>query len=162
MASSTRRKQATAECAAGLDNLGRDLATAGIVFHQAVADRLGLNPTDHKCLELVHRHHGATAGDLAGWTGLTSGAVTGVIDRLERAGFVRREAHPGDRRKVIVRAVPERFAEVARLFQPLAKGMAGICAEYSPQELETIRDYLSRSAEVLRRATKALRDNQSS
>src|SRR6516225_8343013 len=75
---------------------GRDVGTAAIMFHQAVADRLGLNPTDHKCLDLVHRAGGATAGDLAEWTGLTTGAITGLIDRLERAGFVRREDHPGD------------------------------------------------------------------
>jgi DNA-binding MarR family transcriptional regulator len=136
---------------------GRDVGTAAIMFHQAVADRLGLNPTDHKCLDLVHRAGGATAGDLADWTELTTGAVTGVIDRLERAGFVRREEHPGDRRKVVVRVIPERLPEVGRLFASLAEAMTALCGCYSEAELRVIVDYLTRSAELFRRETRLLR-----
>jgi len=129
MASSSRRKKN--DSARALLDQGRDVGTAAIMFHQPVADRLGLNPTDHKCLDLVHRAGGATAGDLADWTGLTTGAVTGLIDRLERAGFVRREDHPTDRRKVVVRVVPESLPEVGRLFASLGEGMLALCARYS-------------------------------
>jgi len=139
-----------------LNILGRDLGIAAIVFHQTVADRLGLNPTDHKCLDLLHRAEDATAGDLADWTGLTTGAVTGVIDRLEHRGFVRREAHPTDRRKVVIRVIPERFAELRELFGSLCEGMETLCARYSARDLKVIADYMSRSADLFRRETQRL------
>ena len=77
-----------------LQQAGRRLSLATIMFHQAVADRLGLNPTDHKCIDLLASAGSTTAGELAEATGLTTGAITGVIDRLEAAGFVRREDDP--------------------------------------------------------------------
>src|SRR6266481_2256869 len=120
MASS--RNRGKNDRARALLDQGRNLGTAAIMFHQAVADRLGLNTTDHKCLDLMRRAGGTTAGDLADWTGLTTGAVTGIIDRLAKAGFVRREEHPTDRRKVVVRVVAERLPEVGRLFASLAEG----------------------------------------
>jgi DNA-binding MarR family transcriptional regulator len=141
---------------------GRDMGTATLVFHQTVADRLGLNPTDHKCLELLHRAEGATAGDLADWTGLTTGAVTGMIDRLEQAGFVRREDHPSDRRKVVIRPVLERYGEVSALFNSLCEGMAALCARYSEADLKVIVDYMTRSAELFRRETQRLRAEDTS
>ena len=139
---------------------GRDMGTAAIMFHQAVADRLGLNPTDHKCLGRVHEAGEATAGDLAEWTGLTTGAVTGVIDRLERAGFVRRAEHPTDRRKVVVRVVPERFPEVGRLFASLSEAMTALCARYTEPELRVIIDFLTRSADLFRHETRRLHVGQ--
>src|SRR5262249_43014336 len=72
----------------------RQLSAATIMFHQAVADRLGMNVTDHKCADILERNGPMTAGELAERTGLTTGAITGVIDRLEKAGFVRRAEHP--------------------------------------------------------------------
>ena len=155
MASS--RTSGKKQAARALLERGRNMGTAAIVFHQAVADRLGLNPTDHKCLGLVHEAGEATAGDLAEWTGLTTGAVTGVIDRLEAAGFVRRAEHPTDRRKVVVRVVSERFPEVGRLFASLAEAMTALCGHYSEAELRVIVDYLTRSAELFRRETRLLR-----
>ena len=140
-----------------MECLGRDLGTAALVFHQTIADRLGLNPTDHKCLELLHRAQHPTAGDLAIATGLTTGAVTGVIDRLEQRGFVRREAHPTDRRKVIIRVIPERFDEMQRLFTGVATGMGELCRSFSAAELQVIKDYMSRSADLFRRETLRLR-----
>ena len=78
--------------------LARRHSTAVVLFHHAVAERLGLGPTDHKCLDLL-RERGAMAGsDLCAITGLTSGAITGVVARLERAGYLRREADPHDGR----------------------------------------------------------------
>src|SRR6476659_7508269 len=80
----------------------RRMSTTTLLFHGAVADKLGLNPSDHKCADLVREHGPLTAGRLAELTGLTTGAITGVIDRLERRGWVKRERDPNDRRKVIV------------------------------------------------------------
>src|SRR5262245_57499161 len=101
------------------------------MFHQAVADRLGLNPTDHKAADRRLTRGPMTAGELADATGLTTGAVTGVIDRLEKAGYVRREDDPKDRRRVIVRVVPKRIAEIAPLFDDLAAATAEVGGRYS-------------------------------
>jgi len=144
-----------------LSLLGRDLGIAALVFHQTVADRLGLNPTDHKCLDFLQRAADPTAGDLADWTGLTTGAVTGVIDRLEQRGFVRRDAHATDRRKVVIRVILERFTELHKLFGPVAAGMEALCARYSARDLKVIADYLSRSAELFRGETQRLQGEDS-
>jgi DNA-binding MarR family transcriptional regulator len=155
---SAGKKTATKKRGAARELLerGRDMGTAAIMFHQAVADCLGLNATDHKCLGLVHDAGEATAGDLAEWTGLTTGAVTGIIDRLERAGFVRRAEHPTDRRKVVVRVVPERLPEVGRLFASLGESMSTLGARYSEAELRVIIDFLTLSAELFRHETRRL------
>jgi DNA-binding MarR family transcriptional regulator len=137
--------------------LGRQLSAATIMFHQAVADRFGLNPTDHKCMDLLFTKGPMTAGELADVTGLTTGAITGVIDRLEGVGFVRREDDPNDRRRVIVRVVPRRHQEVGRLFKHLAAATAALSTRYSDAELATILDFMTRSQEALHEATLKLR-----
>lgn len=158
----TSGKPRKADVAEQLMFAGRDCGTAALMFHQAVADRLGLNTTDHKCLELLQRQDQATAGDLADWTGLTTGAVTGIIDRLEKNGFVRREPHPSDRRKVVVRVVREKLPEVFTLFQSLAGSMQELFARYSGTQLETILDYQLQCAEIFRRESQRLQAATSS
>ena len=143
-----------------IDNLqqaGARLSLATIMFHQAVADRLGLNPTDHKCIDLLASAGSTTAGELAEATGLTTGAITGVIDRLEAAGFVRREDDPDDRRRVIVRVIPKRYRDIARLFEPFARRLPRWARRYSERELATILDFITRSCLLLREATLELR-----
>src|SRR5271169_6652453 len=88
--------------------LGSRLSTATIMFHEAVADQMGVSATDAKCRSIVAQLGPMTAGRLALQLGLTTGAVTGVIDRLERAQLVRRVADPKDRRRVVVEAVSNR------------------------------------------------------
>src|SRR5919204_5592667 len=80
----------------------REMSTETIMFHQNVADVLGLHITDHKCLDLIRQYGAMPAGRLAELTGLTTGAVTGIIDRLEKAGYVRRANDPKDRRRTII------------------------------------------------------------
>jgi DNA-binding MarR family transcriptional regulator len=152
----SRKRQRIADLAHPLSLLGRDVGIAAMAFHNCVAARLGLNPTDHRCVEILQNTEHATAGDLADRIGLTTGAVTAVIDRLEKAGFVRRAAHPTDRRSVVIQTVPERYQELSRLFVPLAQGMSNLCARYSEAELKVIMDYLTRSAELFRRETSLL------
>src|SRR5262245_34840645 len=102
--------------------LGRELSTRTILFHQAVADVLGVTPTDHKCLDFIaEADHPVTAGELATVTGLTTGAITGVIDRLEAAGLAVRERDPHDRRRVVVKPAPQAFERVAPLFDGIAR-----------------------------------------
>ena len=127
------------------------------MFHQSVADRLGLNVTDHKCVDFLLLHGPRTAGELAELTSLTTGAITAVLDRLEKAGYVRREADPTDRRRVIVHPVVERLAEIGALFTDLATRIQELSDRYSPSELEVIIDFMNRSCEILHTAAMNLR-----
>lgn len=153
----TRTLPARAELIHSILMAGRDSSTATIMLHQAVADRLGLHPTDHKCADFLCRGGPLTAGEMAERSGLTTGAVTAVIDRLEAAGYVRREPDPADRRRVIVRPVPHRARQIGRLFEPLAAAMAELCDRYTDGELATILDFMTRSDEVVRRHARWLR-----
>jgi DNA-binding MarR family transcriptional regulator len=130
------------------------------MFHQAIADRLGLNPTDHKCADILFVKGPLTAGELAELTGLTTGAITGVIDRLEKVGFVRREDDPSDRRRVIVRVLPSCHRKVGRLFEPFAAAMDELCSRYSDRELAIILDFMTRSQQVAHEQTVRLRQQR--
>lgn len=129
-----------------------------VLFHQTLAERVGLNATDSRVLSYVTDAGSAAAGELARLTGLTTGAVTRIIDRLERAGFVRREADPGDRRKVIVVPVAdgERRQEMGRLFASFGRAVGVQLERYTDAELEVIRRFATESVELLRTETEKL------
>jgi DNA-binding MarR family transcriptional regulator len=125
------------ELLAGLQRAAQRSTTDGILFHQAVADRVGLHVTDLRCLNLLAQSGPLTAGELGQQTGLgTTGAVTRMVDRLERAGYVRRQLDPRDRRRVIIRPVPERLATLAPYYQGMATAWTDLLAGYSEQQLE--------------------------
>src|SRR5262245_59996472 len=153
----SRNLPARADLVRAILMAGRQSSAGAIMLHQAVADRLGLHPTDHKCADLLCHGGPMAAGDLAERTGLTTGAVTAVIDRLEAAGYVRREADPSDRRRVIVRVIPSRLRGVGRLFEPLAAAMAELFVRYTDRELATILDFMHHSSEIARRHTHWIR-----
>lgn len=125
------------------------------MFHQAAALRMGFNPTDVKCAGLLQETGAITAGELAELTGLTTGAVTGVIDRLEKAGLVRRLPDPQDRRKVIVAPIENATyrAEGMRFFAPLGAATAALLASYSDAELAIILDFVERGTELMKAQT---------
>ncbi len=125
----------------------RELSTETIMFHQAVADELGLHITDHKCLDLIHRFGPMPAGRLAELTGLTTGAVTGIIDRLEEAGYVRRVDDPKDRRRIFVEPTRNRKLEkkIEAIFMPLHERMHNLLSSYSDGELSFLLDVLTKS-----------------
>ncbi len=129
----------------------------GSVFGQSVAIRLGLSESDIDALELLIDTGAATAGKLADLMGLTSGAVTRVIDRLEQAGYVRRTTDPADRRRVVIEVVPERVATVETLLDSLERAFAKEAAQYSPEQLETIQGFLGRMAELTQTEAARLR-----
>ena len=153
----SRQLAPRSELLAALMMAGRQLSTATVMFHQAIADRLGLNVTDHKCIDLLLMKGPLTAGELAGLTGLTTGAITAVIDRLEKAGFAQRPTTRDDRRRVIVEVVGKRLREVERLFVPFAAMFGELSARYSDKELDVILDFMNRSCDALHESTVGLR-----
>lgn len=146
--------------AEGGQEVGRRLSTAVVLFHQAVAAHFGINATDLKCWDILVQVGPLTAGRLAALTGMDTGSMTTVIDRLERAGLGQRERDPSDRRRVIVRAQVERAAEVGRFYAQLAEPMAALAGEYTEGELAAIVSYLERMIEVLQAQTARLRDER--
>lgn len=119
-----------------------------VLFQQAIADRLGLNVTDVKCLAPLADGGRGTIGEMADRLGLTHSAVTRTIDRLERAGYVRRDADPADRRKIFVVGVPERMREVSGLYGGMAQAWREMLSGCSAAELEFLRTLLRRMREV--------------
>ena len=111
-------------------------------FHDAVAGYLRVNRTDLRCLDLLDQHGRQTAGELAEATGLTTGAVTAMIDRLERAGYVQRLRDPGDRRRVLVEATELARKYAMQVYAPLAEQAAPLYDRFSEQQMLTILDFL--------------------
>ncbi|MFF1818568.1 MarR family winged helix-turn-helix transcriptional regulator [Kribbella sp. NPDC058245] len=131
--------------------LGREFATAIVVFHETVGRLLGLSSVERKCLDVLDRLGPVTAGAIAEHTGLTTGAVTGLADRLEKAGYARRTRDPHDRRKVLIELVPnERRAQLtAAAFGPFGADMAEAAAKYTPAELAVISDWVATTTDIL-------------
>jgi DNA-binding MarR family transcriptional regulator len=127
----------------------RRSSAAGVLHGQTIARRVGVNSSDLECLDLILMSGPSTAGEIARRTGLTSGAVTGLIDRLERLGLVERMADPADRRKVLVRVLEDKIGAIAALFSPLEKTMQALLAGYSKEELTVLVDFAERSGDVL-------------
>jgi DNA-binding MarR family transcriptional regulator len=128
-----------------------------VLFHHSIAERLGLGPSDHKCLDLLLEHGVLTGSELAAATGLTSGAITGVVSRLERAGYLRREPDPEDGRRQLLRPVPERMAEVAELFAGVRGASDELVAGFDAVQLEAIAEFLRRSIDFARERAAVLR-----
>ena len=138
----------------------RRSSAAGVLHGQAVARRVGVNSTDLECLDLILMSGPSTAGEIARHTGLTSGAVTGLIDRLERLGLVERTADPADRRKVLVRVREDRIGPIAQLYAPLEKAMQALLAGYSQEELKVLIDFAEKSGELLQARVGELNDSK--
>jgi DNA-binding MarR family transcriptional regulator len=138
-------EQMLAEQIAG--RLSRRHSAATVLLHAAVAERLGLGPADHKCLDLLDERGVMIGSQLAAVTGLTSGAVTGVVARLERAGYLRRQPDPRDGRKQILQPVTERVREVDELFGPLRRKLAAQLEGFEASQLAAIAEFLSASAD---------------
>ena len=136
-----------------------EMSTETILFHQAVADAVGLYITDHQCMRFIHRYGAMPAGRLADLTGLTTGAVTGIIDRLEEAEYVRRTNDPKDRRRTIVEPIRNKKLErkLEMIFIPLHEKMHKLLSSYSESELAFLLDALTKSVELTREESKKSR-----
>jgi DNA-binding MarR family transcriptional regulator len=145
-----------AELAAVLRALGRTAAQhAG--FTQALAAQLGIGQTDLECLALLQDLGPTTAGQLAEVLGLTTGAITGVVDRLAGAGFVVRESDPADRRRVIVEPIAERTVDLERAYAPVLEAAHRSLTTYTDADLRLLLDFLGRASNVLLQSTQRLK-----
>ncbi|WP_067664243.1 MarR family winged helix-turn-helix transcriptional regulator [Nocardia miyunensis] len=158
----TRR---AAAASTDLTDLGRQLtiaaqrnATDAVMLHQAVADRLGLHVTDLRCINLLRTGGPATPGELAARTGLTTGAVTRMIDRLIKSDFVTRDHDEQDRRRVIISLTEDRTAEISRLYEPLAREFGRLVGDYSAEQVELILGLFNRLHDTSLRVTAMLRE----
>lgn len=140
--------------------IGRVSSTQTVFLNQAIAQTAGLNATDTKCIDLILRAPGGTlaAGQLSAMSGLSSGAVTHIVDRLERRGFVRRRRDPADRRKVFLQVVPESLAPLLPKYELVAERHKQLLQEYDSDQLSLIIDYLEKrcalSQEMLEEITR--------
>jgi DNA-binding MarR family transcriptional regulator len=123
-------------------SLVRFIASA-VLHNQAVTARLGLGPSDSQFMNLLNLHGPLAPGRLAELSGLTTGTVTGVIDRLERAGYVRRERDTADRRKVTVVPVPEAMAALAEHYQGHGERVDALLRRRDPDQLRVIAEFLA-------------------
>lgn len=133
----------------------RELNNQLALLNHHVGVRLSLRDVDLDCLDLIARHGPLTPSALARRAGLHPATVTGILDRLQRGGWIVRERDPDatDRRSVIVRALRERNGELFRLYAGMNAEMDEICAGYDAAQLELIADFLGRAGEAGRRAT---------
>jgi DNA-binding MarR family transcriptional regulator len=136
----------------------RATANQDDAFDTVAAARLGVSDTDMRCLNIIENSRGITAGELAAGSGLTAGAVTGVIDRLERHGYARRVPDPADRRRVRVEVTPAFYRSAERIWGPVAADWQATLAErFGSDELELIIAFLRSAGELGQRHLERLR-----
>ena len=124
----------------------RESSTLAVFFHASMAERVGLGATEEKTLALLSQLGPLTAGEIASHTGLTTPSVTGLLDRLEDKGMVRRVRDTHDRRRVIVEPIQERLEELDQVFSSLQETFRELLEIYSDEQLAIIADFLTRAA----------------
>jgi DNA-binding MarR family transcriptional regulator len=124
----------------------------------AGAEAAGLHASEWYALSLISLEGSLTSGELSARTGLTTGATTRLVDRLQRAGYVRRVADPADRRKVLIEPVADALSGIEDLVAPARRRLAEVLAHYSPQEQDVLFDYFTRAAPAYREATREIRE----
>lgn len=129
-----------------LADSGRELSTAVILFHSNLSQRVGLGQTEEKILELVHRHEHVTVTELADEAGMRKNSLSDTLDRLESKGFIQRQPHPGDRRKVSIVGTPAGRDRIGVLFDDLMSRLNAINDDYTDAELSLIAKYQLRTA----------------
>ena len=122
----------------------REYSIGAVLFHQAVGQLLDLNVTDMKCLDIMTLKGPASPSELAQHTGLSTGATTAMIDRLENAGLVVRRPHPTDRRGTIVVLSRKAMRKLPAMFASLAKAMDALVSTYSEKELKVLADFFAK------------------
>jgi DNA-binding MarR family transcriptional regulator len=126
----------------------RKLSTRMVLFQQKSAHSLGVVLTDFKTADILNETGPLTAGELGKITGLSTGSVTALIDRLEQAGFVRREKDPNDRRRVMIVPVKEKHKHIKEYYASLNNDMAELCAQYTEEELSLIIEFIEKTIAI--------------
>ena len=135
----------------------RQYSDASIFMHEAIARKAGLTGADHKYLGLILQHKELTAGDLSKLTGLTTGAVTGLIDRLEKKRLLKRQFTKDDRRKVIIVPNEENALKLLQpLFIELQQKTANLIATFSQTEIQAIERYFVEATAIMKEATNSI------
>jgi MarR family transcriptional regulator, organic hydroperoxide resistance regulator len=119
----------------------RRLTRSSLMLQQSIAEKMQLNVTDAECIDFLMEMGPSTAGDLAKATRLTTGAITSVIDRLAKAGFVKREKDPSDRRKVIVRFIPKKHEKAKKYYAAMAADVYTLFSGYSAKDLNLLQKH---------------------
>jgi DNA-binding MarR family transcriptional regulator len=127
----------------------RSLGTRTVLYQQNVATSLGLYNNDFISIDILRDRGPITAGELSKLTGLATGSVTALIDRLEKNGYVRRQNDPNDRRKVIIVPLYENKEEVSQTYLPLHSAMVKLASSYTEEELAFITKFLDQASQVL-------------
>lgn len=131
-------------------DLGRRASTQTVFLHQAIAQTFGLNATDTKCVDLILSHPAGsvTAGQLSGMTGLTTGAITHILDRLEKRHIVERVRDTRDRRRIFVRVNLQSLEPLIPHYEAIGKAFTDLVDQYSDDELRLICDYMEKASAV--------------
>lgn len=150
MSSSIYGKSKRRELLNRLWDLGRTMSTQTVFLHQAIAQSVGLNATDTKCIDLILRgpEGSVTAGWLSDMTGLTTGAITHILDRLEKRRFIERVRDTRDRRKIFVRVRPESLEPLIPKYEAMGKAYMKLAEQYGDKELQLVCDYLEKTSEI--------------
>src|SRR5258706_9362890 len=151
------RPKARAALLQELEEAMRRSSAQGVLFGQTVANVAGISGSDLECLDFLNLEGRVTAGRLPEVTGLTTGAITGVVDRLEKAGFVRRERDDNDRRKVFIAIVPENTARLGKLYQHMQRAILKDWESYSDAELRLLLRFMTQGYKTMLAATEELR-----
>jgi DNA-binding MarR family transcriptional regulator len=157
----TIKESTQAALAREIQFLLRDLVARLHQLNDAVGARIELKAGDIEILDLVARHGPLSPSEVSASTGIHPATLTGVIDRLEGAGWLSRVPDPDDRRRVRLEARRERGAEMVRLYAPMNRSLTEICAALTPDQLEVVRDFLRHAAEAGIDAAAGLRETGS-
>ena len=148
-----RRRQ---ESVSAIRGSVRELAVQLPLLNHQVGRRLGIRSVDFDCLNVIQQQGPFGAAALSRLTGLHPATMTGVLDRLQAAGWIAREADPTDRRAVAIRALPDRLPSVLALFAGMSRSMNRILATYGDAELEVLASFVQQTAAAARGAATEL------
>ena len=140
-----KSKEPAKELVAQVIRGAREFSIGTVLFHRAVGQILGVNVTDMKCLDMMTQQGPAMPSQLAAHTGLSSGATTAMIDRLEKAGLVERRSHPKDRRGTILVLTQEAKRKLPSLFGSLGTAMEALVSSYPPKDLVVLNDFFTKA-----------------